>query len=350
MHFEQSNGWARFQQAVGKNVYMVSPSGVVPFSAARERRDGEGIAVEKCIIGSLKFLEINGWTLPSGNTLQKYEQVLLDIGKRVDAVFVRWTPPWKIPNPKSQILKLDTTLNVTIPQILVRQVPPRATLLTDLTKSEEELLNDMHEKTRYNIHLSERKGVVARSVNAKEGFASFWQLMQDTAHRDKIGIHPEEYYRKMLELMEPYNKDFPPSKGETERGCRAHLFIATFGNTPLASAILITCGDTATYLHGGSSSMDRNLMAPHLLQWKMMQFAKDQGTRWYDMWGVAPEALRTQNSKLKTQNYSWAGITRFKMGFGGKVQEGAGTYDVVCKPFVYKLLSAAQSARSFFTR
>jgi lipid II:glycine glycyltransferase (peptidoglycan interpeptide bridge formation enzyme) len=176
-----------------------------------------------------------------------------------------------------------------------------------------------------------------RSVDAKEGFASFWRLMQDTAHRDKIGIHPEEYYRKMLEIMEFYNQDSPPNKGETERGCRAHLFIATFENTPLATAILITYEDTATYLHGGSSSMDRNLMAPHLLQWKIIQFAKAQGMRWYDMWGISPQ---------DTKPDSWAGITRFKMGFGGKAQEGAGTYDVVVKQSLYKLLTLAQIVKS----
>ncbi|MFA4873401.1 MAG: peptidoglycan bridge formation glycyltransferase FemA/FemB family protein [Patescibacteria group bacterium] len=349
MHFEQSNGWARFQQAAGKNVYVVSPLRVTPFTAALERRDSEGIAVEKRIAGPLKFLEINGWALPQDSTVSRHEQVLRDIGKRTGAVFVRWTPTREFPISnisRSGAIPLTfeknirgagqfpnrSGLNIIEPCILTRQVPPRATLLIDLTKSEKELLNDMHEKTRYNIHLSVRKGVAADEVNPKDGFSIFWALMQDTAQRDKIGIHPRKYYEMMLQELN--------APGEAQ----AHLFIAKHQGKPLAAAILITCGDTATYLHGGSSSMDRNLMAPHLLQWKMIQFAKAQGMKWYDMWGISPQDTRYKTQDTKPD--SWAGITRFKMGFGGEEKEGAGTYDVVVKQFLYKLLTLAQTAKS----
>ncbi|MEW6610476.1 MAG: peptidoglycan bridge formation glycyltransferase FemA/FemB family protein [Patescibacteria group bacterium] len=332
MHFEQSNEWARFQQALGRSVYVVSPTKYVPF-IAQKRGEGEGIAVEKRIVGTFRYLDINGWNGLVGEREADTVLSLLNAGKRLGAVWVRWTPNWEIPNPKSQIPKWNIELHVTRPMILIRHVPPSTTLVIDVTKSEEELLSGMHEKTRYNIRLAERKGVVAQEADVQEGFASFWRLMQETARRDKIGVYSEEYYRTMLETMR-------------EGGTIAHLFLAQFQNAPLATAIVMSCGDTATFLHGGSASEHRNLMAPHLLQWRMMQWAKQKGFQWYDFWGIAPQI---QNPKSKIQNYgSWAGITRFKMGFGGEVKKGMGTFDIVCRPFEYKVMSLGRIVKDLF--
>src|SRR3990167_8140330 len=85
------------------------------------------------------------------------------------------------------------------PRVLIRQVPPKATLIVDLAKDEGTLLQEMHEKTRYNIRLAERQGVRANTMSVQEGFDAFWTLMQETARRDRIGLHAQDYYRKMLE-------------------------------------------------------------------------------------------------------------------------------------------------------
>jgi len=49
-------------------------------------------------------------------------------------------------------------------------------------------------------------------------------------------------------------------------------------------------------------------MAPHLLQWEAIKYAKQEGYKWYDFWGINP----SKNLKIKK---SWQGITRFKQGF-----------------------------------
>jgi lipid II:glycine glycyltransferase (peptidoglycan interpeptide bridge formation enzyme) len=278
-------------------------------------------------------------------TFEQTVSALNELGKKTRAVFVRWTPPRKITNSpalagsrlplkeeikerdKSQIPNLKG-IDIVEPKILVHQVPPKATLVIDLAKNEEVLLQEMHEKTRYNIRLAERKGVVAQQVSVQEGFEKFWALMRDTARRDAIGIHAKAYYRKMLEI----------AQGEEPT---THLFLAQLADAPLAAALLVVSGDTATYLHGGSSSAQRNLMAPYVLQWRMMQFARARGMRWYDMWGIAPSTTeKLTNRKTDEQNrHPWAGITRFKMGFGGEVREGAGTFDIVCRQVPYRVLS-----------
>ena len=330
MHFQQSNEWARFQQALGRRVFIISPSSFVPFQLKKTLADGEGIMIERNIMGRLRYLEVDGW-IPRSVEPDQMVHYLRGAGRGSGAVFVRWTLLREFPIPNSQFPN-SKDITVVEPRVLTRQIPPKATLVIDLSKSEEELLKDMHEKTRYNIHLAERKGVIIQRIqhNDQDGFTNFWRLMRETAARDKIGIHPQSYYRMMLEDL-------------AEGDVQAHIFLAEYSGEPIATAILITHIDTATYLHGGSSNVHRNLMAPHLLQWRMIQQAKQQGYHWYDFWGIAPQGENFQG-------HPWTGITRFKMGFGGEVREGAGTFDIIIRPHLYQLLSIVKNTRSYLTR
>ena len=58
--------------------------------------------------------------------------------------------------------------------------------------------------------------------------------------------------------------------------------------------------------------------------------AKKNGAKYYDFWGIAPD----DNPK-----HPWAGVTRFKKGFGGEEVHRPGTFDlVISKPWylIYK--------------
>ena len=80
--------------------------------------------------------------------------------------------------------------------------------------------------------------------------------------------------------------------------------------------------DTATYLHGASSLIHKDVMAPHFLHWRIMQDAKKLGMRSYDLWGIDEDR--------------WPGVTRFKMGFGGRVDEYPRSMDIIFRPMWYK--------------
>ena len=67
-------------------------------------------------------------------------------------------------------------------------------------------------------------------------------------------------------------------------------------------------------------------MAPHLIQWEAMRWAKEQGCTTYDMWG-APDRFDESDSL-------W-GVYRFKRGFGGKVSLTIGAWDYPARPIVY---------------
>ena len=191
---------------------------------------------------------------------------------------------------------------------------PAQTLVVDLAASPEELLAAMHQKTRYNARLAEKKGVVVRQGTLAD-FPAFWQLMSQTGERDAFRLHSEQHYRRIL-----------------EKGADVYsLFVAEMEGRVLAAGIFAFFGDTATYVHGASSNQDRQYMAPYALQWQVMSFAKKQGYRYYDFFGV-------DNSK-------WPGVTRFKMGFGGQIEAYPGTFDIIFNRGYYNFYQVARRLR-----
>ncbi|MFA6588261.1 MAG: peptidoglycan bridge formation glycyltransferase FemA/FemB family protein [Patescibacteria group bacterium] len=199
---------------------------------------------------------------------------------------------------------------------------PVDTVVLDVNKDENSILQNMHEKTRYNIRLSEKKGVQAQSYvgeMAKEKMDLFIRLNQETTARDKFTSHSAGYYKKMAENL---------PEGTLK------LFIASFENQPIAANVIIDYADTSTYLHGASSDKFRNVMAPHLLQWRQILEAKLAGKHWYDFYGIQTETRMRQSKS----GASWAGITRFKLGFSGQVTSYLDALELPIKKTWYRLL------------
>jgi len=211
-------------------------------------------------------------------------------------------------------------------------VQPRQTSLLNLQQSPDQILEGMSQKHRYNVRLAEKKGVKIEhfSDDATAQFDRFWKLTEATANRQDFRTHEAEYYKAMLEEL----------RGETA----AHLFFATFEDQDLASLLLITHQGTATYLHGASSDLHKNLMAPHRMQFRAMQFAQSLGATTYDFWGT--DAVETETGWEAKSGALSAGVTRFKLGFGGTIVNYPGTFDLVLRPFWYRVYSVIRALRS----
>lgn len=196
--------------------------------------------------------------------------------------------------------------------------PPR-TQIIDLSLDDSQLLAGMHPKTRYNIGLAQRHGIkVWREGNLVDKWELFARLLNLTAERHQFKIHALKHYQRIIRYLDGENG--APA---------AELWLAgQEGELPLAAAITISWGDTVTYLHGASDPAFKHLMAPHVMQWQIMQSAKALGYKYYDLWGIAP---------TDQPNHPWAGFTRFKQGFGGAVMDLVGTWDYVHHPGWYQL-------------
>ena len=85
------------------------------------------------------------------------------------------------------------------------QIQFKNTVLIDLDPSEEELLSSMKQKTRYNIRLAEKKGVVLR-VGNQEDFGMLYQMYAETSVRDGFVIRDEGYYQTVWNLFMDSNE------------------------------------------------------------------------------------------------------------------------------------------------
>ncbi len=200
------------------------------------------------------------------------------------------------------------------------------TFIVDLSFAESKLLEQMKPKTRYNIRLAEKHGVVVKDEsNNPNAFEIFFKLYKETLNRQNYLGHSLSYHQTVWKYM---GKKF------------AKILVAYYQNIPLASYQLFFFKDTAYYVYGGSSSAHKEVMASNLLMWESMRLAKRLKCKNFDMWGAL-----SKNYDLRDP---WVGFHRFKEGYGGIHKSYLGSIDIVFKPWEYKIFSLLWKPRQKF--
>lgn len=198
----------------------------------------------------------------------------------------------------------------------IGSIQPKKTLILDLSLGEDKILAAMQAKTRYNIRLAKKRGVVVEKGNLQD-LNLFYRLLKITTKRDRFRGHSLAHYQKMISVGKP----------------EIELYLAKKDGRLLAAGIFSFYGGRATYLHGASANTGREHMAPHLLQWRMIQRAKELSCRYYDFYGIDAK--------------KWPGVTRFKRGFGGVKVEYPGSFLKIIDPYRYYLYHFSVALRRF---
>lgn len=193
-------------------------------------------------------------------------------------------------------------------------VQPASVMVLDLSLGLDKIHENFHQKWRYNIRLAERKGVQVAEAR-REDLATFYDLLLETARRDKFLVRGREYFETLYDVLHPAGQ--------------AAVFLTRYQGTPVAGAMLLCFGGRATYTYGASSNEHRNTMPNHLMQWRMIQWAHEHGYQVYDFRGVSP----VRDGKPVEPHI--AGLNRFKEGFGARYVEYAGEFDLPLRPVMY---------------
>ena len=231
MHFLQSPEWEKFQQSIGREVYRI-----------------EGVLVIK-----LPLIFNKSYLYSAGTPdIWRAMDLIKALAKKENAVFLRVEPMAEKDGMGEKMEGYGFKKSN-------KNIQPQKTIILDITKDEDALMDEMHKKTRYNIRLSGKHNLKIMDFGLRiedSAFEKFWGLLQKTADRDTFHTHIKDYYKKLLET--PITK----------------LFGVEYEGKLIAGSIVSFYDGRATYLHGASDWKHRNVMAPYLLLWEAMKFMK----------------------------------------------------------------------------
>lgn len=180
------------------------------------------------------------------------------------------------------------------------------------------ILAGMKIRTRYNLHLGERQGILVREGCDKD-LKEFHDLYCKTVKRHGGVPEPYSYFHHMWRIFSP--------------GGYIKLFLAELNGQTLAGNLLIVFSDTVIFKRTGWSGT-RKLRPNELLHWSAITWAKSRGYSVYEFEGIdrrAAEAVLAGQSIPESLIYS---PTAFKLGFGGKVVVYPDTYVYILNPIL----------------
>lgn len=275
--------------------------------------------------------------LPKGDIpTDEVIESLIQVGKEHRCIFIQIEP-----NVTKQEGLGDMEKHMAEWKMLKRAAHPLFTQYTfrlDLRLSEEDLLKNMHPKTRYNIKVAKRHQVQIVEEDSQRGFETYWKLMEETTARQRFFAHSKLYHALMWDTLRQPHRN----------GLQAHLLLALYQPEqekkpiPLAAWILFSFHKELYYPYGASSNLYRNVMASNLMMWEAIRFGKKQRLTTFDMWGALGE-----NPDPKDP---WFGFHRLKQGYNPTLIEFIGSYDLVINPTLYSIYKAADKVRWMILR
>jgi len=307
--FLQSFEWGEFQKSQAKEVWRLEI-----------KEDDKTLGQAQIIKETFPLIQKALLYIPFGPifasqvNLQKKEEILnlflskiKKIARAQKAIFLRIEPVFELP-----LLRELQTLSA------FKRFQPRKTLILDLLKTKEEIFKHFTYRVRYNIKLSERKGVKIEFGDKYR--PQFYTLLKETARVDRFHPFGEEHYKSLFDFS---GQDF-----------KVKLALANYREKVIAANILIFFGESVVCLHGASDRDYRALKAPTFLQWEQIKLSKDMGYKKYDFWGI--------------DERKWPGLTFFKKSFGGEEIEYPEGSDIVFQSFWYKFYRVLRRIKQCF--
>jgi peptidoglycan pentaglycine glycine transferase (the first glycine) len=292
--FFQSWAWGQFQDALGLVLYRFG------------LYDGERLIGGAQALGGKRKLGRyiyvpHGPLIEARGRRQEAETEILEHLKRVakeeGADYLRVEPAWERGDEGEKLLQ-----EAGFRQAVAPSQAGGTTLILDLRLPEEDLLAGMRKTTRYLVRKGIKMGVRIERTRDPEKMQSFHRLMATTYERHKFTPHTRNYHQTQFETLAPRRM--------------SELYLASHDDQLLAAAIIITYGDSASYLHG--ASVRSEVPASHFLQWEAIKQAKKSDLDYYDLWGISP---------TDDPRHPWYGYSLFKKGFGGRRLDYTGAWD-----------------------
>ncbi|MDR3298264.1 MAG: peptidoglycan bridge formation glycyltransferase FemA/FemB family protein [Candidatus Nomurabacteria bacterium] len=308
-NFLQSSGWGKVYELTHEKVFYLGL-----------RDEGKLMGSAVVILKPAKrghYLEIPGGPLVDWGD-KKVVKLLLDglreLAEKERCVFVRMRPNIE-DNGKNRKIFGQSGLSVSPMHLHAEH-----TVMIDLTKSEDELLAAMRRQTRYEVKRADRLGIRVDYDTSDKAFREFYEVQKETALRQKFITSSEEFILAQREVF----------------GEEARIYRAEMNGEILALGLILMQAPEAIYHEAASTELGRKYPGAYALQWRVTRDAKAMGLKRYNLFGIAPP---------NTKNHRYAGVTTFKMGFGGEAVSYLPAHDLVVNPLAYQMTKIIENAR-----
>ena len=197
---------------------------------------------------------------------------------------------------------------------------PQRTLLVSLQPPLDDIRKSLDHKWRNCLSKAERNGLVFTAGSDDRFFHTFLDLYRALLERKKF--------------KEPNDiNEFREVQRRLPDSLKMMVFLTGAGDQPSCGAVCTAIGTTGVYLFGACNDQGLRTNGSYLIQWKAIQWMREQGCRWYNLNGVNPDAN--------------PGTYHFKAGIAGKSgldTRYMGRYDAYAGSTAATIVSAANRA------
>jgi lipid II:glycine glycyltransferase (peptidoglycan interpeptide bridge formation enzyme) len=310
--FLQSWNWGEFQKMMGNKIWRFGIYNNEQRTENKEQLLGVALTIKiSAKRGTFLFVP-HGPAMKHEVGSTKYEvlriflEELKEIAEKEKCDFIRIAPVLERNDENIKIFK----------NLRFREAPihihPELTWELDIMKPEDELLMRMRKTTRYLIRQAQKNKEIEiiKSEDLKD-LEEFNKLYQATVDRHHFVPFSFDYLKNEFLAFSPDNQIL--------------IFLGKYRGEVVSAGIFLFWQGIGFYHHGASSLKYPKIPVSYLLLWEAIKEAQRRGCRKFNFWGIAPI---TSDFKIQTSNHPWAGLTLFKMGFGGYKKEYLKTQDL----------------------
>jgi lipid II:glycine glycyltransferase (peptidoglycan interpeptide bridge formation enzyme) len=206
---------------------------------------------------------------------------------------------------------------------LVTDTAAYRTVRVDLAPSPERIRKAFDGKWRNQLNAAERNGLAMAEGTSDRLYVQFLALYGEMMARKQFDttVNPEEFHRIQKRLPEQH---------------KMLIMISAKDGVPQAGLVAAPLGETGIYLLGATSNDGMKSKGSYLLQWRMMNWLKERGCRWYDLGGINPQTN--------------PGVYHFKRGLGGEEVTGLGRLELRSNWLSSRCVLAAEKLRQLRLR
>lgn len=190
--------------------------------------------------------------------------------------------------------------------------------ITNVSKEKEELWSNIGKESRSKIRKAKKQGVKIAEVKSEDELKSYYEMSKELSKRNSLPVKSWEAFKSSLE--DPTTT----------------IFMSYLGDIPLSGQMALVDGRVALLgaVTTSNYSIENKIYGNDLVQWHVLNWAKDKGCMFVDSVGVSPYKEKHTPKQ--------SGIYNFKKRWGGTLVNYY-HYEKIYQPVRFNLLNQCKN-------